>query len=65
MTLSTETADLLGKLGVSRDVLSSGDLVVRSPVTGEQLAALKTVSAADAGKTIDAAHEAFKAWRLV
>ncbi|PLP55461.1 aldehyde dehydrogenase family protein [Mesorhizobium loti] len=65
MTVAKETADLLGKLGVAGDVLSGGDLVVRSPVTGEQLAGLKTVSAAEANKVIDAAHEAFKAWRLV
>ena len=65
MTIAKETAELLAKLGVAKEALSGGDLVVRSPVTGEQLAALKQISAADAGKAIDAAHEAFKAWRLV
>ncbi len=63
--LEQETADLLSKLGVDKAALSGGDLAVHSPVTGEQIAALKTISPADAGKAIDVAHEAFKAWRLV
>ncbi|TPJ27225.1 aldehyde dehydrogenase family protein [Mesorhizobium sp. B2-7-2] len=65
MTLAKETASLLEKLGVAKDALWGGDLIVRSPVTGEQVAALKSISAADAGKAIDAAHKAFQAWRLV
>ncbi|TPI60199.1 aldehyde dehydrogenase family protein [Mesorhizobium sp. B3-1-7] len=65
MTLAKETASLLEKLGVAGDALSGGDLIVRSPVTGEQIAALKSISAADAGKAIDAAHKAFQDWRLV
>ena len=46
MTIAKETADLLAKLGVAKDALSGGDLVVRSPVTGEQIAALKSISPA-------------------
>jgi len=65
MTVAKETAELLGKLGVDKAVLSGGDLQVRSPVTGEVIASLKQMSAADTAKAIDAAHEAFKAWRLV
>ncbi|MER8900172.1 aldehyde dehydrogenase family protein [Mesorhizobium sp. M0772] len=65
MTIAKETAELLAKLGVAKDALTGGDLVVRSPVTGEQIAALKTISPADAAKTIDAAHTAFQAWRMV
>jgi aldehyde dehydrogenase (NAD+) len=65
MTIAKETADLLAKLGVAKDALSGGDLAVHSPVTGEQIAALKTISPADTGKAIEAAHEAFKAWRRV
>ena len=65
MTVAKETAELLAKLGVDKAVLSGGDLQVRSPVTGEVIASLKQMSAAEAGKAIDAAHEAFKAWRLV
>ncbi|THF57849.1 L-piperidine-6-carboxylate dehydrogenase [Ollibium composti] len=65
MTVAKETAELLAKLGVDKAVLSGGDLQVRSPVTGEVIASLKQMSAAEAGKAVDAAHEAFKAWRLV
>src|SRR5690348_3558694 len=65
MTIAKETTELLAKLGVAKDTLFGGDLIVRSPVTGEQIAALKTISPADAAKTIDAAHKAFQSWRLV
>lgn len=65
MDVQKETSDLLSRLGVAPESLFGGDLAVRSPVTGEKIAALKQISPADAGKAIDAAHEAFKAWRLV
>jgi aldehyde dehydrogenase (NAD+) len=65
MSISNETAELLSKLGVAKGALSGGDLTVHSPVTGEQIAALKQISPADAGKAIEAAHTAFQAWRLV
>ena len=65
MTIKQETAELLARLGVAKDRLSGGDLVVRSPVTGEEIAALKSISAADAGKAIEAADAAFRAWRNV
>jgi aldehyde dehydrogenase (NAD+) len=60
-----ETADILGRLGVAPELWTGGDMPGYSPVTGEQIAALKTASAADAARAIDAAHDAFKAWRLV
>ena len=65
MDIRKETAELLAKLGVAQEVLSGGDLEVRTPVTGEKIAALKQMSPADTAKAIDAAHEAFEAWRLV
>ncbi|MER8403999.1 aldehyde dehydrogenase family protein [Mesorhizobium sp. M0185] len=65
MTIAKETAGLLAKLGVAEGALTGGDLIVRSPVTGEQIAALKTISPADAATTIDNAHKAFLAWRQV
>ena len=58
-----ETATLLDKLGVPRAAWQGGNMASYSPVSGEEIARL-TVTA-DAGKVIDAAHEAFKAWRLV
>lgn len=60
-----ETATILDKLGVARAAWEGGNMASFSPVSGEQIGALKTVSAAEAAAAIDAAHEAFKAWRLV
>ena len=60
-----ETATILDRLGVARAAWSGGDMASFSPVSGEEIAQLKTISAADAAKAIDAAHEAFTAWRLV
>ncbi|RUM98457.1 aldehyde dehydrogenase family protein [Pseudaminobacter arsenicus] len=65
MNVQQETSELLSRLGVAAEALSGGDLVVYSPVTGEEIAALKTIMPADAGRAIEAAHEAFKAWRMV
>jgi aldehyde dehydrogenase (NAD+) len=60
-----ETEALLDKLGVDRSAWQGGDMASYSPVSGEEIGKLKTVSAAETNKAIDAAHEAFKAWRLV
>ncbi|HLP70598.1 MAG TPA: aldehyde dehydrogenase family protein [Rhizobium sp.] len=60
-----EAASLLDRLGVSRDAWTGGAMPAYSPVSGEEIGRLSTVSAADAGKMIDAAHEAFLQWRLV
>jgi len=60
-----ETATILDKLGVARAAWEGGNMASFSPVSGEQIGALKTVSAAEAAAAIDAAHEAFRAWRLV
>jgi aldehyde dehydrogenase (NAD+) len=65
MGIVNETASLLERLGVERNLLAGGDLPVRSPVTGEEIARLKTMSAAEVGRSIDVADEAFRAWRLV
>src|SRR5690606_10516014 len=63
--VKTETAALLDKLGVARADWQGGDMACCSPVSGEESGKLKTVAAAETSKAIDAAHEAFKAWRLV
>jgi aldehyde dehydrogenase (NAD+) len=65
MGIASETASLLERLGVEKDRLAGGDLAVRSPVTGEEVARLKTMSAAQVGNSIEAADAAFRAWRLV
>jgi aldehyde dehydrogenase (NAD+) len=63
--VKAETAALLDKLGVAAGAWQGGDMASFSPVSGEEIARLKTVSGTDTDKAIDAAHEAFKAWRLV
>jgi len=65
MSVINETTALLGRLGVSQATLSGGTLAVRSPVTGEKIASLATISADGVGKAIEAADEAFRAWRSV
>src|SRR5690606_25305751 len=60
-----EAATILDRLGVPRAAWTGGDMASFSPVSGEEIARLKTVTAAEADAAIDAAHEAFKAWRLV
>ncbi|CAM5460792.1 aldehyde dehydrogenase (NAD+) [Aquamicrobium terrae] len=65
MTIANETADLLARLGVAKDALSGGDLAVHTPVTGEQIAALRQISPEGAARAIEAAHAAFARWRLV
>ncbi|CAN7417880.1 aldehyde dehydrogenase family protein [Rhizobium sp. LjRoot98] len=60
-----ETAALLEKLGVSKELYTGGDMASFSPVTGEKIANLKTVSAAEAAAKIEKADAAFRAWRLV
>ncbi len=60
-----ETAAILDRLGVPRAAWTGGGMASFSPVSGEEIASLKAVSAAEAGAAIEAAHEAFKEWRLV
>jgi aldehyde dehydrogenase (NAD+) len=60
-----EARALLQKLGVDPGVLAGGDLVARTPVTGEEIGRLAAVSAAEAKAAIDRAHQAFLAWRRV
>ena len=60
-----ETERLLDALGVAREAWTKGTMASFSPVSGEKIAAVAVASAADAAKAVDAAHEAFKAWRNV
>ncbi len=60
-----EAAALLSKMDVSSDLYQGGDMASFSPVTGEQVASLKTVSPAEVAGIIEKADTAFRAWRLV
>ncbi len=63
--VTKEAAALLEKMGVAKELYTGGNMPSFSPVTGEKIGNLKTVSAAEAAATIEQAHEAFKVWRLV
>ncbi len=65
INVTSETAALLERLGVATTAFTGGDLIVRSPVTGEQIGALKSISSDEAGAVIARADAAFKAWRNV
>ncbi|WP_333610900.1 aldehyde dehydrogenase family protein [Brevundimonas bullata] len=62
--MTQETADLLDRLGVPRAAWTDGDMATFSPLTGQEIARVRTTSAAEASAGVEAAHEAFKAWRL-
>ncbi|SJM30282.1 L-piperidine-6-carboxylate dehydrogenase [Mesorhizobium delmotii] len=64
-SLADEVAAILGRCGVDGTALKGGELVVKSPISGETLARLKTVDAAAAEAAIENAHSAFLEWRLV
>ncbi len=60
-----EILELMRDLGVNEDALAGGDLVVRSPIHGGEIAHVRSHSPADAEHAIASAHAAFAAWRNV
>ncbi len=58
-----DVAKLLQALGVDAKTTTGGTLTVRSPNTGELIAEVHETK--DARSAIDAAHEAFLAWRSI
>ena len=60
-----EMAALLGRLGVAAGAITGGTRAVTSPITGEVVAHVHDATAEDAARAIDAAHDAFLAWRSV
>ncbi len=65
LDLAAEVKNILGDLGVKAESYTGGTLVVRSPITGAEIAKLPEISAEGAGRAIEAAHAAFLEWRLV
>ena len=65
MGVSSETRDILRRLGVDAATLSAGRFEVRTPVTGEVVAQLAETTRAEADAAIEAAARAFRDWRLV
>ncbi len=64
-TDTRDTTALLTGLGLHPDSLEGGDLEVRSPITGEPIAALHSTTEAEAEAAIRRSVEAFAAWREV
>ena len=56
---------ILAACDLTLDELHSGDLAVRTPVDGSEIASLATHTVADANQKIAAAMAAFKTWRMV
>src|SRR5260370_16716388 len=65
MTIKHEVEPLFPHPGVPATAYSNGNLTVRPPITGEIIAQLPTINAADATKAIAQAHAAFLEWRTV
>jgi aldehyde dehydrogenase (NAD+) len=63
--LQQEVHQLLAQLGVAPSAYTSGELTVRSPITGEVIAQVVTTAPQDADNAIAAAKQAFFAWRSV
>ena len=62
MSAPGQATSLLEQLGVDRAQLQSGDLVVRTPITGEELARVARTDAAATDASIQRAAAAFTAW---
>ncbi|MFV2053485.1 aldehyde dehydrogenase family protein [Aliiroseovarius sp. YM-037] len=65
MSATSEIHDIMSRLGVEKSAYTGGDTPITSPVTGEEIARVTEISAADTKAAIDKAHDAFKAWRDV
>jgi aldehyde dehydrogenase (NAD+) len=65
VSIEQEVKTILTNLGVPAATYTSGTLTVRTPLTGEVIAHLPTITAADATKAIAQAHAAFLEWRTV
>jgi len=60
-----ETAAILERLGVDAAAWRDGGLAAHSPINGEQIARVREISADEAARAIDQAHDAYLAWRRV
>ncbi len=64
-TTATAATPLLDRLGVESRRVTGGDLVVRTPITGEEIGRVSRCDAAATGAAIARAASAFTAWREV
>jgi aldehyde dehydrogenase (NAD+) len=63
--IAKEVAEILTAFNVGAEVFSGGDFAVLTPITGEAAGHVHTTNASEAAGQIEAAHEAFLAWRKV
>ncbi|HUN51782.1 MAG TPA: aldehyde dehydrogenase family protein, partial [Candidatus Sulfotelmatobacter sp.] len=61
----SETEALLASLGLTDVAAKDADLIVRSPIDGAQIAALKSADPAEIDAQIARADQAFRSWRQV
>jgi aldehyde dehydrogenase (NAD+) len=64
-TATTSASDLLERLGVDPALVTDGDLVVRTPITGEEIARVARTDEGATNAGIARAVAAFEAWRDV
>jgi aldehyde dehydrogenase (NAD+) len=62
---STSAGELLDRLGVDPALVTEGDLVVRTPITGEEIGRVARASEAETFAAVGRAVAAFEAWRDV
>jgi aldehyde dehydrogenase (NAD+) len=63
--VASEVHEILAALGVSDSSCTGGDLIARTPITGETLALMPQVSMTEAARRIALADDAAKQWRNV
>jgi aldehyde dehydrogenase (NAD+) len=64
-TATTTASDLLERLGVDAALVADGDLTVRTPITGEEIARVERTSAEETDAAVARSVAAFDAWRDV
>ena len=62
--LVTQAAAILGRLGVDA-LTADGDLIARSPITGDELGRVRSHTTAEVSIVVSAAQQAFGSWRTV
>jgi aldehyde dehydrogenase (NAD+) len=65
LTAAAQASELLERLGVDPSTVSDGDLAVRTPITGEEIARVARTDAAAADAAVARAVAAFVTWREV
>ncbi|HTK22746.1 MAG TPA: aldehyde dehydrogenase family protein [Gaiella sp.] len=65
LTAAAQAAELLERLGVDPARVADGDLAVRTPITGEEIARVRRTDAAGTDAAVARAVAAFESWREV